>query len=136
MTETAAEALNARATPFSQYLGIKYLHADKNLVRAELQVRAELCTVPAILHGGAVMALADNLGGVGTFLNLPPGAGTTTIESKTNFLVAIPEGQKAIAECIPVHLGRSTMVWQTRISREDGKLAAVVTQTQMVLAPK
>jgi 1,4-dihydroxy-2-naphthoyl-CoA hydrolase len=96
-------------------------------------VRAELCTRPAVLHGGAVMTLADTLGAIATIANLPEGASTTTIESKTNFFAAIPLGDTARAECTPMHKGRSTMVWQTRITRGDGRLCAVVTQTQMVL---
>jgi uncharacterized protein (TIGR00369 family) len=101
-------------------------------VRAELTVREELCTVPGVLHGGAVMSLADTLGAVGTFLNLPQGAATTTIESKTNFLGAAKTGSTITAEATPVHLGKQTMVWQTRVT--DGeRLIAIVTQTQMVL---
>ena len=82
------------------------------------------------------MALADNLGGVATVVNLPKGARTATIESKTNFFVAIPVGETARAECTPLHRGRTTMVWQTRITRSDGRLCAMVTQTQLVLLPK
>jgi uncharacterized protein (TIGR00369 family) len=102
-------------------------------VRAQLAWDESLCTAGGALHGGALMGLADTLGGVCAFLNLPEGAATTTIESKTNFFAAIPLGETAFAECTPLHRGRSTMVWQTRITRQDGRLAAVVTQTQMVL---
>ena len=133
MSDEIINRLNENALPFSDYLGVVYTEVTKELVRAELEVRPELCTRPEILHGGAVMSLADNLGGVGTMLNLPGGAFTTTLESKTNFISSIPMGQKAIAECTPIHRGRTTMVWQTKISREDGKLAAIVTQTQMVM---
>src|SRR5712671_6861165 len=80
-----------------------------------------------------LQAIADNLGGTATFLNLPAGAGTTTIESKTNFFAAVPLGDTLRAECTPLHRGRTTMVWQTRIIRGDGKLAAMVTQTQLVM---
>jgi uncharacterized protein (TIGR00369 family) len=80
------------------------------------------------------MGLADNLGGTATFLNLPEGATTSTVESKTNFFASVAVGEVARAECTPLHRGRSTMVWQTRITRPDGKLAALVTQTQLVLA--
>jgi uncharacterized protein (TIGR00369 family) len=102
---------------------------------AELQVRDDLCTAPMpILHGGATMALADSVGAVATFLNLPEGAkGTTTIESKTNFLNAAQKGQTVRATATPVHRGGKTQVWQTKITREDGKLVALVTQTQLVL---
>ena len=119
--------------PFADFLGIKLTHVSPERVEAELAVRRELATIPDILHGGAVMALADNLGGVATVVNLPKGARTATIESKTNFFAAIPVGETARAECTPLHRGRTTMVWQTRITRGDGRLAAIVTQTQMVL---
>src|SRR5205823_4076203 len=105
-------------------------------VDAELPVREDLCTRPAVLHGGAVMAFADTLGAIATIANLPAGANTTTIESKTNFFAAIPLGDVAKGECTPLHRGRTTMVWQTRITRSDGRLAAIVTQTQLVLPAK
>jgi uncharacterized protein (TIGR00369 family) len=79
------------------------------------------------------MAIADNLGGAATFTNMPRGAGTTTIESKTNFFAAIPVGDTLRAECTPLHRGRTTMVWQTRITRGDGKLGVLVTQTQLII---
>ena len=100
---------------------------------AELLVREELCTRPAVLHGGAVMAFADTLGAAGTLLNLPEGARTTTIESKTNFVAAAPAGTRVTGEATPVHRGRTTMVWQTRITGEGGRLVAVTLQTQLVL---
>ena len=102
-------------------------------VEAVLQVREELCTRPAVLHGGAVMALADTLGAIATVANLAEGTTTTTIESKTNFFAAIPVGDTARAECTPLHRGRTTMVWQTRVMRSDGRVAALVIQTQLVL---
>ena len=120
--------------PFADFLGIKLTHISPERVEAELTVRHELATVPDILHGGAIMALADNLGGVATVANLPKGARTATIESKTNFFAAIPVGETARAECTPLHRGRTTMVWQTRITRNDGRLCALVTQTQIVIA--
>jgi 1,4-dihydroxy-2-naphthoyl-CoA hydrolase len=120
--------------PFADFLGIKLTHISPERVEAELAVRHELATVPDILHGGAIMALADNLGGVATVANLPNGARTATIESKTNFFAAIPVGETARAECTPLHRGRTTMVWQTRITRNDGRLCALVTQTQIVIA--
>jgi uncharacterized protein (TIGR00369 family) len=119
--------------PFAEFLGIKLTHISPERVEAELTVRKELATVPDILHGGAIMALADNLGGVATVVNLPKGARTATIESKTNFFVAIPVGETARAECTALHRGRTTMVWQTRITRNDGRLCALVTQTQIVI---
>lgn len=122
--------------PFADFLGIKLTHVSPERVTAELLVRDEIATMPAIIHGGAVMALADNVGAVGTVVNLPEGAGTTTIESKTNFFAAIPVGETAYAESTPLHRGRTTMVWQTKITRADGRLCALVTQTQLVLQPK
>lgn len=121
---------------FPEKLGLRMLDASKERLRAEVEVTRDLCTLPGRMHGGALMGIADSLGAVGAFLNLPPGHSTTTIESKTNFFSAGLEGEKVVAESTPIHLGRSTMVWQTRIEREDGKLVALVTQTQMVLAPR
>ena len=118
--------------PFATLLGIRYLEATPERVVAEMAVRPDLCTVPAVLHGGAAMAFADTLGAVATVLNLPGGKGTTTIESKTNFLSGAPAGATVRGECTPVHRGKRTMVWQTRITNGD-RLVALVTQTQMVL---
>ena len=119
--------------PFVRWLGMRLLSAVPERVTAEMIVRDELCNRAGILHGGALMAFADTLGACATGLNLPEGAGTTTLESKTNFLTGAPSGTKLIAECLPLHRGRSTMVWQTRITSEEGRLIAVVTQTQLVL---
>jgi uncharacterized protein (TIGR00369 family) len=117
-------------------LGIRFALAEKERVRAELVVREDLCTTPGVLHGGAVMAFADTLGAVGSVLNLPPGASTTTIESKTNFLSAGRAGTTVVGECTPLHRGRRTMVWQTRVVTPDAKVIALVTQTQAVLEAK
>lgn len=125
--------IEGRKLPFAELLGIEYVSAEPDKVVAELTVRPELCTRPDVLHGGAAMALADTLGAVATVLNLPEDAGTTTLESKTNFLAAAPVGSRVRAETTPVHRGRRTMVWQTRITSAEGKLVALVTQTQMVL---
>ena len=119
--------------PFSRLLGTKIIEVTRERVVAEVQVRDELTNGTGRLHGGALMAIADNLGGTATFLNMPEGAGTTTIESKTNFFAAIPAGDTLRAECTPLHRGRTTMVWQTRITRGDGRLAALVTQTQLII---
>ena len=116
-------------------LGIELTEATAERVLATLTVRQDLCTVGGMLHGGAIMAFADTLGAVGTFFNLPAGHRTTTIESKTNFIGAAPVGSRVTGESTPVHRGRTTMVWQTRITSENGKLVALVTQTQMVIAP-
>jgi uncharacterized protein (TIGR00369 family) len=121
---------------FARFLGIKITSVSPDKVTAELPVRDDLNNRFNIMHGGAIMALADNLGGTATSANLKPGQSTTTIESKTNFFAAIPLGDIAYAECTPLHRGRTTMVWQTRITRDDGKLCALVTQTQLVLNPK
>jgi 1,4-dihydroxy-2-naphthoyl-CoA hydrolase len=119
--------------PFADLLGIEFVHADKERVVAELTVRDELCTRPAVMHGGAIMAFADTLGAAGTILNLPEGAGTTTLESKTNFIAGAPLGTRLVGEALPVHRGRRTQVWTTRITTAEGRLVAIVTQTQMVL---
>ena len=129
------EAANTQP-PFADFLGLKITHVSPERVTAELIARAELNNRHGIMHGGAIMALADNLGGTATTANLAPGQTTATIESKTNFFAGIPIGDVAKAECVPLHRGRSTMVWQTRITRGDGKLCALVTQTQIVLSPK
>jgi len=130
------DAMNDMANkqpPFAEFLGIKITHVSAERVTAELVVRPDLNNRFGIMHGGAIMALADNLGGTATSANLKDGQSTTTIESKTNFFAAIPIGDVAKAECTPLHRGRTTMVWQTRITRNDGRLCALVTQTQLVL---
>ena len=128
--------LNDDMLPFAKLLGVRFKTAELDRVVAELLVRDELCTRPAVAHGGVVMAFADTLGAAGTILNLPTGAHTATIESKTNFLAAAPVGSRLIGETTPVHRGKTTMVWQTRISTDAGRLVALVTQTQLVLAAK
>ena len=124
--------MEVESLPFSDLLGIEIRSVSPERVEAELKVTEDLCTRPAVLHGGAVMAFADTLGALATVQNLHEGAWTTTIESKTNFFAAVPLGDVARAECTPLHRGRTTMVWQTRVTRGDGRLAAVVTQTQLV----
>lgn len=119
--------------PFAELLGVRYLTASPEGVTAEMTIREELCTSGPIGHGGALMAFADTLGAVTTFANLRAGAGTTTLESKTNFFAAAPVGTTVTGECTPLHRGRRTMVWQTRITNAEGRLLALVTQTQMVL---
>ena len=114
-------------------LGIDLTEATQERVVAKLDVRKEVCTVGNSLHGGAIMAFADTLGAVGTIMNIPAGHRTTTIESKTNFISGAPLGSKVTGESTPLHRGRTTQVWQTRITSEAGKLVAIVTQTQMVV---
>jgi len=129
----AAEIQERLKGVFPDLLGVRLMEVARERVLAELAVRPELCTVGGVLHGGAFMAFADTLGAVGTVANLPAGARTTTIESKTNFMGAARAGSRVMGESTPVHRGKTTMVWQTRITSEDGKLLALVTQTQMVL---
>lgn len=119
--------------PFAVTLGLRVTHATPDRVEAELPVTEALANRNNTLHGGAFMALADNLGGTATFLNLKEGEGTSTIESKTNFFRPVAIGDTARAVTVPLHKGRSTMVWQTTITTGEGKLAAIVTQTQMIL---
>jgi 1,4-dihydroxy-2-naphthoyl-CoA hydrolase len=128
--------LNAGMLPFAKLLGMTFTGAEPERVTAELVVRDDLCTRPAVLHGGAIMAFADTLGAAGTILNLPEGAWTTTIESKTNFVGPAPLGSRVRGEATPVHRGRTTMVWQTRVTTEAGRLVALVTQTQLVQATR
>jgi 1,4-dihydroxy-2-naphthoyl-CoA hydrolase len=130
------ERLQQSRLPFAEVLGVRYTSAAKERVTAELLVREDLCTRPAVLHGGAIMAFADTLGAAATILNLPEGTWTTTIESKTNFLAPAPVGGTVVGETTPVHRGRRSMVWQTRVSTAEGRLVALVIQTQMVLEPR
>lgn len=124
----------ARNQPaFAGHLGMRVVAARPDRVEFELPVTPELANRNGVLHGGAIMALADNAGGTATFLNLPEGRSTTTIESKTNFLRPVRIGDVARAVAVPLHLGRTTQIWQTTVTRGDGKTAAIVTQTQMVL---
>ena len=122
--------------PFADFMGMKITHVSPDRVTAQLKVTEQLSNRNGVLQGGALMSLADNLGGTAAVANLPPGAITTTIESKTNFFAGIALGDTAHAECTPLHRGRSTTVWQTRVTRGDGKLAALVTQTQLVMQKK
>jgi len=120
--------------PFAGFMGMKITHVSPERVTGELLVTDLLTNRNGVLHGGALMAFADNLGGTAATANLPAAGGSTaTIESKTNFFAPIPQGDVAKAECTPLHRGRTTTVWQTRITRGDGKLAAVVTQTQLMM---
>lgn len=122
--------------PFAALIGAELLETAPELVRARLQFAEQLCTAGGLLHGGAVMALADSCGAVCAFMNLPEGAiGTATIESKTNFLRGVREGA-VTATARPLHAGRTTIVIETEIAREDGKLAAKVTQTQAFHYPR
>jgi uncharacterized protein (TIGR00369 family) len=127
------DRINAHPLPFAELLRIEYTSAEPDLVEARMLVRPDLCTLGGA-HGGAIMSFADTLGGAAAFVSLPDGAkGTTTLESKTNFLGAAPSGATLVGRCAPVHRGRRTQVWQTRVETEDGRLIALVTQTQITL---
>ncbi|HLY89178.1 MAG TPA: PaaI family thioesterase [Acetobacteraceae bacterium] len=128
-----AERMQQELPPLPRWMGLKVTVAEPKRVVAELTVREELCTSGSIMHGGAVMAFADTVGAIGTIVNLREGQGTTTLESKTNFFAGSPVGAKLVAEAVPLHRGRRTQVWETRITNEQGRLVAKVTQTQMVL---
>ena len=130
---TPLEMLNSKPMPLAVLMGVRFIEAEKDRVVATMVVREDLCTMNHIIHGGSIMALADTVGAAATVINLPEGAGTTTIESKTNFVGPALAGVTVKATATPVHRGRRTQVWQTRVETEAGKLVAVVTQTQMVL---
>ena len=130
---TADEMQKLIAPLFPGLMGVEIEEAGQEKIVASLLVRPDLCTAGGVCHGGALMAFADTVGAIGTVMNLPAGARTTTIESKTNFMGAAPVNTRIVSESIPLHRGRTTQVWQTTIRSEAGKLVAVVTQTQMVL---
>jgi 1,4-dihydroxy-2-naphthoyl-CoA hydrolase len=131
---TLLEKIQSMKMPFAELKGVTFIEADKDRVVAKMLVRPDLCTLRNTIHGGAVMAFADSVGAAATVINLPEDAkGTTTLESKTNFIGGAREGTTVTATATPVHRGRRTQVWTTRIESEDGKLVAIVTQTQMVL---
>ncbi|MEM9619570.1 MAG: PaaI family thioesterase [Pseudomonadota bacterium] len=135
MTDTdLTAAYNENNAPFAKLMGVVMTLVTKDRIEGEVQVTKDHCTIPDVMHGGAIMAFADNMGGIGAFVNMPQGAMTTTVESKTNFLRPIPIGQTAKAVATPVNIGRQLHVWRTEIFRNDGKLAAVVTQTQIIMA--
>jgi 1,4-dihydroxy-2-naphthoyl-CoA hydrolase len=131
MSDTAAMA--STGMPFSDLMGVEITVREKTRVVGRMVVRDDLCTAGGILHGGAYMAFADALGAIGGVLNLSPGTRTTTLESKTNFLRGAPAGSTVTGEATPLHIGRRSSVWQTRITNDDGKLMALVTQTQMTV---
>ncbi|MDO5369124.1 PaaI family thioesterase, partial [Paracoccus sp. (in: a-proteobacteria)] len=133
MTRDELDRIAFDQPAFAQLLGFRLISAEPDEVVAELSVTEDLANRNGVMHGGALMAMADNLGGTATMINLPEGRTTTTLESKTNFLRPIRIGDTARARCVPLHKGRTTMVWQTTITRGDGKPAAIVTQTQIVI---
>lgn len=121
--------------PFANLMGVEITERAKDRVVGTLVVREDLCTAGGILHGGAFMAFADALGAIGGFLNLPPGARTTTLESKTNFLGSAKVGTTVTGEATPLHIGRRSSVWQTKVTSAEGKLLALILQTQMTVEP-
>jgi 1,4-dihydroxy-2-naphthoyl-CoA hydrolase len=121
------------ALPFAALMGVEVTLAAKERVVGRLTVREDLCTSGGILHGGAFMAFADTLGAVGGFLNLREGARTTTLESKTNFLGGAKIGETVTGEATPLHIGRRSSVWQTKVTNAEGRLLALVIQTQMTI---
>ena len=131
---TPLEKIDALKMPFAELKGVTFVEAKLDRVVARMVIRPDLCTLHHMVHGGAIMALADSVGAAATVINLPDEAkGTTTIESKTNFIGGAKEGTTLVATATPVHRGRRTQVWQTRLETEDGKLVAIVTQTQLIL---
>ena len=136
MAAGATPAQLRDAMPFAALVGIDLLEASTELVRGRLAWAPERCTAGGLLHGGALMALADTCGGVCAFLNLPEGArGTATVESKTNFLRAVREGT-VTANTRPLHVGRTLVVLETELTRDDGSLVAKVTQSQAIHYPR
>ncbi len=123
----------ADSMPFAKLMGVEVTEASKERVIGKLVVRDDLCTAGGIIHGGAIMAFADALGAIGGFLNLEPGTRTTTLESKTNFLGPAPAGMTITGETTPVHVGKKTSVWSTRIINDAGKPIALVLQTQITV---
>jgi uncharacterized protein (TIGR00369 family) len=130
---TADEMQSVIAPLFPGLMGVEVVEVSLDKVVACMAVRPDLCTTGNACHGGALMAFADTVGAIGTVANLPAGARTITVESKTNFMAAAPVDTRITAESVPLHRGRTTQVWQTTIRTHDGRLVAVVTQTQMVL---
>jgi uncharacterized protein (TIGR00369 family) len=118
--------------PFAAALGINVDEVTPQRVTATMNWSEDRCTTGGIMHGGALMAFADTIGAVCAVVNLPPGAATSTIESKTNFFRAV-RGGVVTATCVPLHVGRTTIVAQTNLTDDRGKLVAQVTQTQAVL---
>jgi 1,4-dihydroxy-2-naphthoyl-CoA hydrolase len=130
-------ALNAMMKPLLPgLLGMEIVEAGPERVVGRMTVRADMCTVGGILHGGVYMAFADTLGAVATVVNMPTGSHTATIESKTNFIGGAKVGTTVTGTSKPFHKGKTTHVWQTEITGEDGKLLAVVSQTQIVMSPR
>ncbi len=128
------ERIKAHLLPLAELIGVEFVRAEPDAVEARMLVRPDPCTLGGVAHGGAIMSFADTLGGAAAFINLLADAkGTTTLESKTNFVAGAPAGSTLVGRCALVHRGRRTQVWQTRVETEEGKLVALTTQTQMTL---
>jgi uncharacterized protein (TIGR00369 family) len=128
------DRINANPLPFAQLLGIEFLSVEADALAARMVIRPELCTIGGVAHGGAIMSFADTLGAAAAFVNLPADAkGTTTLESKTNFLSSASANSTVIGRTSLVHRGRRTQVWQTLVASEGEKLIALIVQTQMNL---
>jgi uncharacterized protein (TIGR00369 family) len=128
------DRINANPLPFAQLLGIEFLTVEADALAARMVIRPELCTIGGVAHGGAIMSFADTLGAAAAFINLPPDAqGTTTLESKTNFVAAAPAGSTIVGRTSLVHRGKRTQVWQTLVVSEAEKLLALIVQTQLNL---
>lgn len=125
-----------KLSPYAAMLGIRWVSLAKDKIVAEMPIRADMANLNGTAHGGAILSLLDQVAGMGARQNLATTQSTVTVESKTNFFSTIPLGDVAHAEGVPLHVGRTTSVWLTRITRGDGKLAAICTQTQLVLEPK
>ncbi len=133
MSDDLLAKLEKHMPPFMKLLGVELIAVTHDQIDARLTVRRDIENGSGIMHGGAYMSFADYLGAIGTVINLPKGAGTTTMESKTNFFAPAPIGSTVHGRSTPLHRGRRTMVWQTRLTNPEGKLLCMVTQTQMVL---
>jgi 1,4-dihydroxy-2-naphthoyl-CoA hydrolase len=128
------DRLNANPLPFAQLLGIEFISAEANSLAARMLIRPELCTIGGIAHGGAIMSFADTLAAAAAFISLPVDAkGTTTVESKTNFVASAPAGSTVVGRTTLIHRGKKTQIWQTLVATEDEKLVALIVQTQINL---
>lgn len=127
------DSLQSRLPDYPRALGMVYIEASSDRLVAEITVREDMSNGNGTIHGGALMTFADTLGAVATYLNIPRDKGTTTLESKTNFIAPAPIGTRLIGEATPLHRGTRTQIWETRISTAEGRLVAKITQTQLVL---
>jgi 1,4-dihydroxy-2-naphthoyl-CoA hydrolase len=128
------DRINANPLPFAQLLGIEFISAEGDSLVARVLIRPELCTIGGIAHGGAIMSFADTLAAAAAFISLPAEArGTTTVESKTNFVASAPAGSTVIGRATLIHRGKKTQIWQTLVATEDEKLVALIVQTQINL---